>query len=113
MIRAPQHSVSRVTNRDRIAWAANTRLQPDGGRCDHAPAAAETRTLIHAEMSTRKTAKSGHQHSEQIMLRQQLKAEPHHHWIRREGLCGGTLLPSCALGLRRGSPDAGSPQRGT
>ena len=32
-------------------------------------------------MGTRKTAKSGYQHSEQIMLRQQLKAEPHHHWI--------------------------------
>lgn len=36
---------------------------------------------IHAEMGTRKTAKSGHQHSEQFTLRQQLKAEPHHHWI--------------------------------
>ena len=32
-------------------------------------------------MGIRKTAKSGHQHSEQFMLRQQLKAEPHHHWI--------------------------------
>ena len=32
-------------------------------------------------MGIRKTAKSEHQHSEQFMLRQQLKAEPHHHWI--------------------------------
>jgi Putative Zn-dependent protease, contains TPR repeats len=32
-------------------------------------------------MGTRKTAKSGHQHSEQFLLRQQLKVEPHHHWI--------------------------------
>jgi tetratricopeptide (TPR) repeat protein len=39
------------------------------------------RPLIHAETGTRQIAERGDQHSEQSKLRQQLKAEPHHHWI--------------------------------
>ena len=43
MIRATEHPVSRVTNRDQIAWAANTQLEPTAR--GNGRAAAQLQTL--------------------------------------------------------------------